>query len=815
MRRTLLMMMASAMTLMAQANDLEVKHFRYAGPFEVKDPVQVDSIDMNARPYLAGSLLDMSINMDLAEQGKIVNSGVAPSSSLPYALHLLQFEVSNTTYKTFGIDVKGLQDYKVFINGKQLYGSNTTQQPGTHRIVIKYLSEKDRTDSIKVRIKKADETITVGTSNQCTIGLTDILQANQYTDLSISADGRYAITQTTKVNDGGTRQQLWRVLDLKANKVINESKDALEWIPNSNRYYFIRKGNNGRDIITTDIHTNITTTLVKDVGQGNITIAPTGEYIILANDVDGPREDADVFEVVVPDDRQPGWRTRTQLSIVNCKTGVSYPITFGYRSLGLQDISKNGRYALIHTSQRRLEKRPTRLVSLYVLDMQTLQLQPILEDEGFLSGAAFSPDAKKIVVKAGAEAFNGIGKNLPEGLIPNTYDYQLYIVDIASKEVKPLTKHFNPSIESFEWNQLDNQIYFTALDKDSKGFFSVNPQTGKIRKYQMPEDMVLKTALAAHAPVMAWIGESMSNSDRLYTMPLKSGKSVLVEDLSKENLKNITLGESKEWNFISSKGDTINGRFYLPPHFDAQKKYPLIVNYYGGCLPVSRNFESRYPHHVYAAQGYVVYVVNPSGAAGYSQEFGSRHVNTAGKGVAEDIIEGTKKFVETHPYVDGKKIGCIGASYGGFMTQYLQTQTDIFAAAISHAGISDHTSYWGEGFWGYSYSETSMADSYPWTRKDLYVEQSPLYNADKIHTPLLFLHGTQDNNVPVGESIQMYTALKLLGRPTALVLVNGEDHQIHDYRKRQKWQNTIFAWFEKYLKDNNNWWNDLYPEKNL
>lgn len=103
-----------------------------------------------------------------------------------------------------------------------------------------------------------------------------------------------------------------------------------------------------------------------------------------------------------------------------------------------------------------------------------------------------------------------------------------------------------------------------------------------------------------------------------------------------------------------------------------------------------------------------------------------RHVNTAGKGVAEDIIEATKTFCREHSYTDTLHIGCIGASYGGFMTQYLQTQTNIFAAAISHAGISDHTSYWGEGYWGYSYSEVSMAGSYPWTRKDLYVDQSPL-----------------------------------------------------------------------------------------
>ena len=149
------------------------------------------------------------------------------------------------------------------------------------------------------------------------------------------------------------------------------------------------------------------------------------------------------------------------------------------------------------------------------------------------------------------------------------------------------------------------------------------------------------------------------------------------------------------------------------------------------------------------------------------------------------------------------------------MTQYLQTKTDLFAAAISHAGISDHTSYWGEGYWGYTYSEVSMANSYPWTRKDLYVDQSPLFNADKIHTPLLFLHGDADHNVPVGESIQMYTALKLLERPTAMVLVKDQDHHITDYQKRLRWQNTIWAWFDRWLKDEPEWWQSMYPDKQL
>ena len=186
-----------------------------------------------------------------------------------------------------------------------------------------------------------------------------------------------------------------------------------------------------------------------------------------------------------------------------------------------------------------------------------------------------------------------------------------------------------------------------------------------------------------------------------------------------------------------------------------------------------------------------------------------------GEGPAQDIIDATRQFARDVAQVDSTKIGCVSASYGGFMTQYMLTKDNPFACGISHAGISDHTSYWGEGYWGYSYSEVSAANSYPWTRKDLYVDRSPLYNADKITKPLLFTHGTADTNVPIGESIQMYTALRLLGVPTAFVEVEGENHGIMDPAKRVKWINTMVAWFQRWLNDDPSWWDAIYTPKKL
>ena len=164
----------------------------------------------------------------------------------------------------------------------------------------------------------------------------------------------------------------------------------------------------------------------------------------------------------------------------------------------------------------------------------------------------------------------------------------------------------------------------------------------------------------------------------------------------------------------------------------------------------------------------------------------------------------------SHPFVNDKKIGCIGASYGGFMTQYLQTLTDIFAAAVSHAGISNVTSYWGEGYWGYSYNSVAAAKSYPWTDPELYTRQGSLFNADKIHTPLLLLHGTVDTNVPIGESIQLFNALKILGRDVEFITVQDENHVISGFDNKLAWQNTIMAWFARYLQDDPRWWESLY-----
>ena len=801
-------------TMLVNAENIEVTTFKYAGPYALVQPYQVDSVDVNSKSWKAESLLDTPVSFSLLEGAEVKQaSQLSPSSD--YALHLMGFVLENTHYGEVSLKVEGAEHYQVYVDGKRVEDASLSLNPATHQVVIKYLSMPDEKNVPKVSVDaKQDGVFTLRTEQGRLFTLADVLHGTRFTGTELSADGKYLITSYTITKEGGEMTSQTKVKELKTGKILVTRGETLYWMPRSVKYYYVRQGVSGRELVTVDPVSGHEEVWVSHLPEGNFLVAPTEDYLLFTLVQKGPEEKKEIYEFIDPDDRQPGWRNRTYLARFDVKTGVCQPLTFGYKNVWVTDISSDGRFILMMAPNHRMGKRPTTLFSVYKMDVQTLQVEELVKDDGFLTNAQFSPDGRQVLLAGTPECLGGIGKNVKEGQTPSMIDNQLYLMDLQSKQIEPLTRTFNPNVMQTVWSAVDNCVYFTAEDRDSIALFRLNPAKKHIEKVNVPEEMVLGFSVAEKASSLSFYGESASNSHRLYVVDLKKDASKLEEDLN-EDLKDVLLGECKAWDFVNSRGDTICGRYYLPPHFDPNKKYPMIVNYYGGCSPTSRNFASRYPHHAYAALGYVVYVVEPSGATGFGQEFSARHVNTFGDYVADDIIEGTRKFVEAHSFVNGKKIGCIGASYGGFMTQYLQTKTDLFAAAISHAGISDHTSYWGEGYWGYSYSEVSAANSYPWKNPELFVDHSPLFNADKIHTPLLFLHGAVDTNVPVGESIQMFTALKLLGRETALVVVDGQDHHIKDYQKRIQWQNTIFAWFAKWLQDDPTWWNTLYPPKTL
>lgn len=151
-----------------------------------------------------------------------------------------------------------------------------------------------------------------------------------------------------------------------------------------------------------------------------------------------------------------------------------------------------------------------------------MHVDTLIKGEKFVSRAVFSPDATQLLVDASGEAFDGIGLKIKEGQTSNTSDGQLFLYNITDKSIKPLTKDFDPSVDSYEWNALDKQIYIMAKDKDRVRMYSLNPSNGKIKQLQAKEDVISDYSIANQAFEMVYFGLSASNSQRLYTYNLKT-----------------------------------------------------------------------------------------------------------------------------------------------------------------------------------------------------------------------------------------------------------------------------------------------------
>jgi dipeptidyl aminopeptidase/acylaminoacyl peptidase len=226
---------------------------------------------------------------------------------------------------------------------------------------------------------------------------------------------------------------------------------------------------------------------------------------------------------------------------------------------------------------------------------------------------------------------------------------------------------------------------------------------------------------------------------------------------------------------------------------------PLVVYYYGGATPTMRGFNTT--HQFFAANGYGVVVINSRGAVGYGDAFADHHAGDWGPRSSADILAGVDHVLAEHPWLDPEAIGIYGGSYGGFMTQYLVSETDRFAAAVSMYGISDLATYWGQGTWGWTYGDMALGGADPADDPEYFRRISPLYRADRVRTPLLLLHGEADTNVTPGESLQMFTALSLRDQPVAMVLFPGEDHGISDtWENRVGHRTMMLEWFDRHCK---------------
>ena len=799
---------ALPLNLLAETKD--VTDIRLAGPYSITKPFMTDSLDSE------GKQIDLD---EVFMDSPVPTSIKGEETSLPFSIndegfYFAGFSIQNTGFAKGKVNVKCESKHKLFIDGNE-QGGDFELVPGRHEVCIKLLRKGEKPDTLRVSVE-SEQALEINPEGKRYWTNADMMHGERINGVELSSSGKYVRIHKNITYKGGETEGKDIFIDLATGKEF--SLDGFQrWLPKCDRYLRSYRETEGTKCYeTVEPKTGEKTFIGKYTGKGYAWLTDDLKHFLVTIDEKVPEEkNKDVHQILEPDDRQPGYRNRRNYSLYDIETGITTPITKGARNVYVVPNKDASRF-LVSIRSEELTERPFEFTDLLLLDMKTGKADTLVRHDGFIGSFQFSPDEKYISLTGSPEALGGIGNTLSGDKIPSSYEYELFLINLETKEVSCLTRDFDPSVSSYQWSEQDGMIYALCENRDLKSLYRINPKNGKAEMLQLSEPYIYSSfSLSEEKPLLAYIGESSMSTDRCWLRDLKTGKERVLCDINPTRLKDIQLGECHDWNFKAERGDTIYGCYFLPPFFDETKQYPMLVYYYGGCSPVGRLLDSYYNFQEWAAMGYVVYLIQPSGCSGFGQEFASRHVNAYGDYTADDIIQGTKQFCKEHPFVKADKVGCMGASYGGFMTMYLQTVTDIFAAAMSHAGISNPASYWGYGYWGYSYNTTAAAHSYPWNNMELYSGHAPLFNADKVHTPILFMHGGADTNVPINESIQMFTALKLLGRECAFITVEGENHHILNYNKRIRWHDSIMAWFAKWLQDDPTWWNTMYPEKNL
>ena len=253
--------------------------------------------------------------------------------------------------------------------------------------------------------------------------------------------------------------------------------------------------------------------------------------------------------------------------------------------------------------------------------------------------------------------------------------------------------------------------------------------------------------------------------------------------------------------FVGALGDSVHGWLLKPPGFEPGRKYPLIYIVHGGPqVAMLDAWSARWNYHMFASRGYAVAAVNFHGSPGWGQKFTNSISKHWGDYPFEDLMKGLD-VVAALPWVDSTRMGAAGASYGGYMINWMQGHTDRFKAMVSHDGIFNLASAQGatEELWfpNWEFGEGGVTN--PETRAML-DRWSPHLHADKWKTPMLVIHGQQDFRLELGEGLQAFTALRVRNVPARFLYFPDEGHWVLKPRNRRLWWSTVLDWMDQYLK---------------
>jgi dipeptidyl aminopeptidase/acylaminoacyl peptidase len=364
------------------------------------------------------------------------------------------------------------------------------------------------------------------------------------------------------------------------------------------------------------------------------------------------------------------------------------------------------------------------------------------------------------------------------------------LYDRRAGTIVDLTGGLDYSAGDLFWSPDGSLIYFEAEDRGRSAIFRVNPATKAIERV-LDGHTVGSVSISPDGGTLYFLMQAMDKPNDVWSFDLGTKSLNQVTRMNAALLAGLDLRPAEEFVYAGAGGDKVHGFLLKPPSFDAAKKYPLLMLIHGGPQGAfGDDFHYRWNAEMFAAGGYVTAMVNFHGSTGYGQAFTDSITGDWGGKPYEDILKAVAYLRKTYPFIDPHKLGAAGASYGGYMIDWLEGHTDIFDCLVSHDGVFDLRSEWGatDELW---FPEWEFKGT-PWT--------SPEMSVPKFKTPLLVVHSARDYRVPLDQGLQLFTSLQRMGVPSKLLFFPDEDHFISKPLNAELWWRTIHEWLAAYLK---------------
>jgi len=455
---------------------------------------------------------------------------------------------------------------------------------------------------------------------------------------------------------------------------------------------------------------------------------------------------------------------------------------------------------------------------------------------------AFSPDSKELAYVRNPDKVEAISTNSDIYTVPVSLDGAAKNITAANHgyDVSPIytrdgkyiiyRSQATAGFEADRWRlmsynrstgvsteiakKFDLQVEEAVLSPDGNYAYFIAGERGRLPVYRVPlggaEPQKMLTNVSAAGLQITPDGKSLVFASSSLTMPaeiyrsdIDAGSVTALTDTNEDFIAQFGLNKAEEVEWTGALGKKIHGFVVKPPNFDATRKYPLVVLIHGGPQSAwNDSWSYRWNPEIFANKGYIVFAPNPRGSTGYGQQFVNDISGDWGGKAYTDIMNGTADLLRRSPFIDRNHIGAAGASYGGYMINWIEGHNNDprfhFKVLVSHDGVYNIESMYGatEELW---FTDWEFKGT-PWTNPLMYARWSPSKFVKNFKTPILIVHSELDYRVPFGEGLQLFTAVQRMGIDSKLLVFPDEGHWVLKPQNSQLWHHTVLDWLDKYLQ---------------